>query len=195
MRRSHPFAAQVLVDAHVVLFDYSGFGRSSGTPSERQTRDDLEAVLDSLPSDLEAAPLVLYGFSMGASVCIDYAAGPSGRRRVQALVADSPPASVLHAISSGTLASPASVFRHFDPYRNVAKIADVKCPVFFIAGTDDPVCPPDQVRRLLDAAPKALATLEHPFIVPGGSHGDALRVAPEEFAARLRRFLAVALSP
>ena len=176
----------------VVCFDYSGFGRSPGAPSEAQTYRDVAAVVDSLRSR-SSAPLVLFGHSMGASVALHHAVHASGG--VAALVLDSPPASILHAVSSGTLASPAVVFSPLDPYPNASSIARLGAPVFFVAGDADPICPPANALRLHAAAPRAASRLEPPFVVRGGSHGDAFRVAPREMATRLRRFLALALSP
>ena len=108
---------------------------------------------------------------MGASVALHHAVARGG---VAALVLDSPPASILHAVSSGTLASPAVVFSPLDPYPNASSIARLGAPVFFVAGDADPICPPANALRL---------------------HADAFRVAPREMATRLRRFLALALSP
>ena len=184
--------ARALPGTDVVCFDYAGFGRSPGTPSEAQTYRDVQAVVDSL-RERSSAPLVLFGHSMGASVALHHAVHAGAD--VAALVLDSPPASILHALSSGTAASPAVVFSPLDPYPNVALIARLDVPVFFVAGDADPICPPANALRLYAAAPPAVSRLEPPFVVRGGSHGNAFRVAPEEMATRLRRFLALALSP
>ncbi|KAH8048630.1 hypothetical protein JL722_12451 [Aureococcus anophagefferens] len=171
----------------VVCFDYSGFGRSPGAPSEAQTYRD--AAGRRLAPTASSAPLVLFGHSMGASVALHHAVHASGG--VAALVLDSPPASILHAVSSGTLASPAVVFSPLDPYPNASSIARLGAPVFFVAGDADPICPPANALRLHAAAPLAASRLEPPFVVRGG---DARRVAPREMATRLRWFRARAVA-
>ena len=52
----------------VLVFDYSGFGRSKGVPSEQQLYDDASAMMALLQKRYETKNLVVYGESIGGSV-------------------------------------------------------------------------------------------------------------------------------
>ncbi|MEO0972103.1 MAG: alpha/beta fold hydrolase, partial [Pseudomonadota bacterium] len=68
----------------VVLWDFRGFGFSSGEPDLFRLVDDAVAVVDTLP---ESVPIVPYGPSLGSLVAL----GVAGRRpdRVMAAVLES----------------------------------------------------------------------------------------------------------
>ena len=154
--------------------------------------EDLAAVVASLDAELAALPLVVYGHSMGASVAVDFAA--RGGSSISALVLDGAPASIFSCLGCGTALGPASVFALLDPFPNARKIARVSCPLWFVHGVRDPICPAANALRLHAAAPREVTRHEPIFWVPRGSHGDVLHVAPGEFAARFRRFLDAALA-
>ncbi|XP_027079692.1 uncharacterized protein [Coffea arabica] len=113
-------------------YDYSGYGASTGKPSEFDTYADIEAVYDCLETEygVSQEDLILYGQSVGSGPTLHLAAKLPRLRGV-----------VLHsAILSGL-----RVLCHvkftlcFDIYRNVNKIWKVKCPVLVIHGTEDDV--------------------------------------------------------
>lgn len=113
-------------------YDYSGYGASTGKPSEVDTYADIEAVYECLETEygVSQEDLILYGQSVGSGPTLHLAAKLPRLRGV-----------VLHsAILSGL-----RVLCHvkftlcFDIYRNVNKIRKVKCPVLVIHGTEDDV--------------------------------------------------------
>ena len=61
--------------------------------------------------------------------------------------------------------------------------------LWFVVGAEDPICPVPNPKRLYDAAPDDAKRLEPVFVVDHATHGDCHRVAPTEFATRLRRFV------
>ena len=92
-----------------------------------------------------------------------------------------------------TALGPASVFGLLDPFPNARKIRAVACPLWFVHGTRDPICPAANALRLHAAAPREATRHEPIFWVPRGSHGDVLHVAPGEFAKHQRATLHEAL--
>ncbi|KAI5656366.1 hypothetical protein M9H77_25159 [Catharanthus roseus] len=113
-------------------YDYSGYGASTGKPSEFDTYADIEAVYECLETEygVSQEDLILYGQSVGSGPTLHLAAKLPRLRGV-----------VLHsAILSGL-----RVLCHvkftlcFDIYKNVNKIRKVKCPVLVIHGTEDDV--------------------------------------------------------
>lgn len=52
----------------VLIFDYSGFGNSKGVPSESQLYQDVSIFVEYLMRTFDKKNIVLYGFSIGASI-------------------------------------------------------------------------------------------------------------------------------
>ena len=59
-----------LLDLNVLIFDYRGYGRSEGSPSEDGTYQDAEAAWDYLVTTRKVAPeqIVIFGRSLGGGV-------------------------------------------------------------------------------------------------------------------------------
>ncbi|KAI7729037.1 hypothetical protein M8C21_010116, partial [Ambrosia artemisiifolia] len=113
-------------------YDYSGYGASTGKPSELNTYADIEAVYECLQTEygVSQEDLILYGQSVGSGPTLHLASKLPRLRGV-----------VLHsAILSGL-----RVVCHvncrfcFDIYKNVNKIKKVKCPTLVIHGMEDDV--------------------------------------------------------
>eukprot|EP01018_Ginkgo_biloba_P005430 Gb_11105 [translate_table: standard] len=106
-------------------YDYSGYGASTGKPTEFNTYDDIEAVYQCLERDYGVGQedLVLYGQSVGSGPALHLACRLPRLRGV-----------ILHsAILSGlrVLFQVKHTF-WFDIYKNINKIQNVKCPVLVI---------------------------------------------------------------
>uniref|UniRef100_A0A803PIE4 Uncharacterized protein n=1 Tax=Cannabis sativa TaxID=3483 RepID=A0A803PIE4_CANSA len=113
-------------------YDYSGYGASTGKPSESNTYSDIEAVYECLQTQygVSQEDLILYGQSVGSGPTLHLAAKLPRLRGV-----------VLHsAILSGLRVLCHVNFTFcFDIYKNINKIRKVKCPVLVIHGTEDDV--------------------------------------------------------
>src|SRR3712207_1304983 len=61
--------------ASLFIFDYQGYGRGSGVPSEAATRADARAALAYLRSqpDVDPRGIACYGESLGSAVAVDLA--------------------------------------------------------------------------------------------------------------------------
>ncbi|KAH7514893.1 hypothetical protein FEM48_Zijuj11G0138600 [Ziziphus jujuba var. spinosa] len=125
---------QLKVNLRVNLmgYDYSGYGASTGKPSESNTYADIEAVYECLETEygISQENLILYGQSVGSGPTLHLAAKLPRLRGV-----------VLHsAILSGLRVLCHVKFTFcFDIYKNINKIKKVKCPVLVIHGTEDDV--------------------------------------------------------
>ncbi|CAN1256783.1 Alpha/beta hydrolase domain-containing protein 17C [Linum perenne] len=117
---------------NLIGYDYSGYGASTGKPSESNTYADIEAVYQCLQTEygVSQEDLILYGQSVGSGPTLHLAAKLPRLRGV-----------VLHsAILSGLRVLCHVKFSFcFDIYRNIRKIKMVKCPVLVIHGTEDDV--------------------------------------------------------
>lgn len=53
-----------------IIYDYSGYGKSTGSPNEEQLKQDSLAVWDWLRHDYDANNIILFGNSLGGAVSI-----------------------------------------------------------------------------------------------------------------------------
>lgn len=123
---------KVNLRVNVMGYDYSGYGASTGKPSESNTYTDIEAVYNCLETEYGVSQenLILYGQSVGSGPTLHLAAKLPRLRGV-----------VLHSAILSGLRVLCHVKFSFccDIYKNINKIRKVKCPVLVIHGTDDDV--------------------------------------------------------
>lgn len=172
------------VGAGLFIFDYQGYGRSSGLPSEPATRADARAALAYLRGrpDVDPRGIAYYGESLGSAVAVDLAVDEPPR----ALVLNAPFTSIRDmARLHYPLLAPLLPFVR-TRYDSAARIGEVRVPVIVIHGAGDRVVPAEQGRRLYEAAnePKRL------LIVPGAGHNDLVDVGGAAYWTALRGILA-----
>jgi fermentation-respiration switch protein FrsA (DUF1100 family) len=169
------------VGASVFLFDYRGYGLSSGRPTETGLFEDARAALTELRqrSDVRADRIVYFGRSLGSAVALDLAIDhpPHG------LILETPFTSV-RAMVNAILPGP---FGRFAPnlFDNLSKVQGLRRPVLFVHGDRDEVVPYPQGVELFDAAPqpKRLHTIH------GAGHNDTYLVGGADYFERFREFL------
>jgi uncharacterized protein len=168
---------QQALDLSVLIFDYPGYGRSEGRPSEAGCYAD--AAYDWLTRTM-AVPserLLLYGGSLGGGVAVDLAS----RQPHRALILVKTFTSIPDAAQCVYPWLPARwlVRNRFD---NLEKIARCSRPIFVAHGTGDRLIPFSHGQRLFTAASEP----KHFLAMAGLDHNDGL--SPEFFAA-LHSFL------
>jgi fermentation-respiration switch protein FrsA (DUF1100 family) len=170
---------QEVLKESVLIFDYPGYGKSRGIPSETGCYAAADAAYNWLVEKRHIAPerILLHGGSLGGGVAVDLAS----RRPHRGLV----------LVNTFTRAP--DVGQHWYPwlpirwlmrnrFDNLAKIGKCKQPVFITAGTADEMIPFTQSEKLFATAndPKCFYRME------GAEHND--RVPAEVFLV-LRHFL------
>ena len=168
-RGGHLAAWRTRMGQAVLIFDYPGYGRSGGRPSEAGCYAAADAALDWLTDvrDVSADRVVVLGRSLGAGVAVDLAA----RRTHRALVLYSPFTSFPDLAQEKCRWLPARrlLRNRFD---NLGKIAAVRAPVFVAHGTADRLVPFHHGRRLFDAAPSPKRFLPLPGLGHKGGFGE-----------------------
>ncbi|XP_063949398.1 uncharacterized protein LOC108219721 isoform X2 [Daucus carota subsp. sativus] len=110
---------------NIIGYDYSGYGQSTGKPSECNTYADINAVYKCLKEKYEVRDeqLILYGQSVGSGPTLDLASHTPNLRGV-----------VLHSpiLSGLRVLYPVKRTYWFDIYKNIDKIGLVNCPVLVI---------------------------------------------------------------
>lgn len=154
----------------VFVFDYRGYGESAGSPSRGGVVADAHAALDYVRSRADVDPLrvVVFGQSLGGAIATA-ALGEGDTSGVRGLAVDSTFGSYIamgNAVLGGTfLTWPFAWLLLSDehaPEHSITKIAPV--PILFLHGTQDPVVPLAEGRRLFAAAaePKTFVELGEP---------------------------------
>lgn len=166
---------------NVLIFDYRGYGRSTGRPSEAGLYRDGEAARRWLTGNAGVDPdeLVLFGRSMGAAV----AARLATRHRAACLIAESAFTSVPDRAAEIYWWLPVRWLVHIrmDTRRYVAG-ADL--PVLVVHSRDDEIVPFSHGRRLLEAAGDRGRLLEI-----SGDHNTGFLASGERYVDGLDDFL------
>lgn len=169
------------LNLNVFIFDYRGYGQSSGRPSEKGLYLDARAAYDYLisRSDIDKDKIIFYGESLGGAIAVDLAS------RVDPCA----------LITEGTFTSTLDIARELYPflpvrlavtmkYDTLSKIKDLTAPKLIIHSLDDEIVPFDHGRRLFEDAPEPKQ-----FYQMSGGHNEAVSEAEDEFAERIDKFL------
>ena len=169
--------------AAIFIFDYRGYGRSEGTPSEEGTYRDAEAALAYLGSrqDVDARNLVLFGRSLGSTVAVELAT----RHDVYAVVLESPFTSISAMAKRAYPFLPGIGVLARTKYDTLDKIKDVQVPVLVLHGDRDGVAPFDMGREIFEVAnrPKRFYT------IMGAGHNDTYLVGGAPYYEALAHFV------
>jgi len=166
----------------VFLYDYRGYGRSEGRPSERGIYQDGLAAYDWLAAHKGIPPdrIVAFGRSLGAAVAIEIAA----RRAVRALIVES------GFTSTRDMARQMVLFRPLAPllparYNNLEKIRRIHAPKLIIHGEADEVVPFSMGQALYRAAPEPKSH----YWIPGAGHNTTYDVGGQNYWDVFLRFI------
>lgn len=130
----------------VVMFDYRGYGDSTGQPSERGLIDDSRAVYDWLVRERSVSParIVLWGRSLGGAVAV----ATAEQVPCAGLVIESSFTSIAEMARRQYpwLVAATWLIRH--PFRSIDRIERVEAPVLVAHGRDDELIPFTHGQRL-----------------------------------------------
>ncbi len=165
---------------NVLIFDYRGYGKSEGIPSEQGLYKDVNAAYDYLTVErkIPKEKIILYGESIGGAVAIDLA------RKVNAgaLITEETFTSVKDMARIAYPFIPHFIFSaRFDA---VSRIKDISCPKLIIHSVDDEIVPFHLGEKLFNAAapPKE-------FLKIRGTHNTAFLDSKKQFIEGIRSFL------
>lgn len=183
---------EVLRDLHrlgvnVFTFDYRGYGKSRGIPTEEGLYRDARAAFEVIRShhdDMEDPPVVVYGRSLGGAVAVQ-------------LARDKP---LCGLIIEGTFCSIVAVGEHRHPnlpvrrfnsirFDSESKVGALTVPTLVAHSRDDEVIPFDQGRCLYDACPEP-----RQFMELRGTHNDVGWVLNPGYWEVFRRFVESSLA-
>jgi fermentation-respiration switch protein FrsA (DUF1100 family) len=127
------------INCNLFMYDYRGFGKSKGSPSEVGLQKDARAAYEVVRAkyeDAEDPPIVILGISLGGAVAIQLALDKPCRGLVVQSSLSSSVAMSEHLFPGLPLKK---ILR--DQYDSESKIADVTAPILIAHSTDDALIP------------------------------------------------------
>ena len=166
----------------VFIFDYRGYGKSNGSPSEKGIYLDGIAAYDYLIQKEHISPknIILFGRSLGAAVAIEVAL----KKNAGALIIESA------FTSTKDMAKNMLLFKLLSPllppnYNNLRKIAHVNVPKLIIHGKADKLVPFSMGRRLFEAS----APPKYFYRIQGSGHNDTYIIGGEKYFEIITDFI------
>ena len=168
---------------NILIFDYQGYGRSEGKPTEQGTYQDARAALGYLATrpDVDAGKVVYFGRSLGSAGALN-------------LAVEMPPLGLILVSPFSSVEDMARLSYPFLPvgwltrgrYDSLSRIQLFRQPVLIVHGLLDELVPVAQGIKLFDAAnePKRFQAL------PEAAHNDTETKGGSEYWDAMERFMA-----
>ncbi|KAG8594081.1 hypothetical protein GDO81_001066 [Engystomops pustulosus] len=164
------------INCNIFSYDYSGYGASSGHPSEKNLYADIDAAWKAVRTRYGICPenILLYGQSIGTVPTVDLAS----RYECAAVILHSP-------LTSGMrVAFPETKKTYcFDAFPNIEKVSKITSPVLIIHGTEDEVIDFSHGLALYERCSKPV----QPLWVEGAGHNDIELYS--QYLERLKHFI------
>lgn len=170
------------LNTNIFLFDYRGYGKSSGTPTEKNLYEDAQRVYKYITKERKYQPhqIILYGESLGTAPACYLAS----QHKVRALILRSP---FTNAKDMAEKILPLPFVQHIIRSRlpNDEYIQQAKCPVLVIHAGDDHVVPLWQGERVFQLAPDPKALIR----LPDGNHNTIEEKHGETLLHEMNKFI------
>ena len=165
----------------VLIFDYRGYGKSAGTPSELGTYRDAEAAWRYLIENRAIPPgqIILFGRSLGGAI----AAWLASRTNPAGVILESTFTSVPDLAAEIYPLLPARLLARFR-YETLQQLGSITAPLLVVHSRDDEVVPFTHGERLY-----AQARPPKHFLEISGGHGDGFLTSRERYQAGLDAFI------
>lgn len=147
------------------VYDYRGYGKSTGKRTEALMYQDALAMLEYLKNYYTIEQIIVFGRSLGSA----FASRVAASNPVKALILETPFYSMYNLFYTYYPFLPRFFFFKY-PFHNTRYLEKVQCPIYIFQGTNDWVVPYKCAVRL-----KKSLKLQDEFItIPGGSHNNLL---------------------
>jgi fermentation-respiration switch protein FrsA (DUF1100 family) len=166
---------------NVFIFDYRGYGKSVGKPSEEGTYRDADAGWGYLIRSRNIDPLsiILFGKSLGGAVAADLASGKSAA----GLILESSFTSAKDLGSEIYPFLPVRFLSRFD-FNTLGKIDKIDCPKLIVHSRDDEIIPFSHGEELFNAAKEP-----KDFLEISGTHNEGFLINLHKYRNALGSFI------
>ncbi|KAI1718729.1 serine aminopeptidase, s33 domain-containing protein [Ditylenchus destructor] len=173
-----------VIKADVYAFDYSGYGLSTGKPSEENIYKDIRAVYEYICTTRFNVKIILVGYSMGTAACVDLASHftRKNRKQLAGVVLIAPFTSGCRLVRGKPDQKRSCCC---DSFRNIDKVSRISVPTLLVHGTDDDMVSIDHSKALH----KKLKIPARPLYVKKANHSNILGEKYPQVLDRIRRFI------
>ncbi len=163
-----------------LIFDYRGYGKSEGSPSEAGLHRDAEAAWKHATRVRKISPerVLIFGRSLGGAVAAHLAAKQTPR----ALILESTFSSIPDMGAEVYPWLPRSLAR-FD-LATAEYVKDLKCPLLSIHSPQDDIVPYAQGKKVYAAAPEPKT-----FLDISGDHNNGFMLSGDVYRKGLKKFI------
>jgi hypothetical protein len=165
----------------VLIFDYRGYGKSDGDPTEDGTYRDAQAAWGYLTITRGVQPdqIVLLGRSLGGAI----AAWLATQVKPRALIIESTFTSVPDRGAEIYPYFPVRLLSRFE-YNTLERIGQVHCPLLVVHSPEDEIVPFNHGEKIFAAAPSPKE-----FLQISGGHNDGFFVSADRYERGLITFI------
>lgn len=165
----------------VLIFDYNGYGHSSGSPSEENTYQNALAAWEYLTKERKKSPgrIVLFGRSLGGAVALWL----SEQVKAKALIIESTFTSVPDIGKHHYPYFPIRTLSWYD-YNSLKRIKTIRLPILVIHSKDDTLIPYSHGRALYNAGPEPKQ-----FFELKGDHNNGFVLTGDRYVNKIDTFL------
>ncbi|CAF1348013.1 unnamed protein product [Rotaria magnacalcarata] len=168
---------------NILIIDYRGFGKSSGSPTELGLYIDAQTAYDYLVYKQKILPenIIIFGTSLGASVAIQLVSDPLNRVKLaifeNAFISVPEIAKYFIAYAKSVIGVTKSIgFIYL--FDSLPKVRRIECPCLYLTGLLDPIIPTWMSNTLYNET--RTARKRHLCEYPFGKHND-LPIMPDYF--------------
>jgi hypothetical protein len=170
---------------NVLLYDYRGYGKSEGRPSENGLYADAQSAYDFAVNDkkIPADQIISYGESLGGSVAAHLAAN----NKVKAVILDS---TFTNLEDMARLRMPLLAGLAKSKFDTLADVANIKSPVLVLHSPNDEIIPYAQGQKLY-----AAVKTSKQFVILQGDHNNGFWKSKNTYVKGLDDFITAHVSP
>jgi len=166
----------------VFLFDYRGYGRSQGSPSEEGLYQDALGAYDHLTRTRLIRPerIILFGRSLGAAVAVEVAS----QKLAAGLILESSFPSI-EAVAKFHYGGLPVHWLLGAEFRLIDRLPNLSLPKLIVHGDQDEIIPLELGRQVFEAAkpPKSF------YVIKGADHNNTYHVGGEPYFHRFTEFI------
>ena len=180
--RTTNIASLIQLGVNVFIFDYRGYGKSEGKPSESGLYTDAEAAYEYVRSrnDVVQDRIVFFGRSLGGAVAVELAT----RKFCEKLILESTFTSIKDMTKEMFGMFPIHYLVR-TKYDSMTKIKNIHVPLLSLHGNRDTIVPFEQGKRLFMAANEPKSFYE----IKGADHNDTYEIGGNAYFIRLSKFI------
>ena len=166
---------------NVLLFDYRGYGKSEGSPTENGTYTDADTAYRWLIKDknIPESSIIVMGRSLGAAIAANLAKNHNPR----ILILESGFSSTADVASKQYPIFPVRLLCRYK-YKTADYVKDIKCPLLVVHSPDDEIVPYSNGKKIFSSAKEPKEFLEI-----RGSHNEGYSDSGDIYINGLRNFI------